>query len=217
MLKTFVKSILPLKVASLISNVLSGRNNVSWQARKKNSSLKAELIKPILDQHQVRNVLDIGCNAGQVSRSVSKNRFVVGLDGHLDPRGFENPFDGVALGQMRINSEVLSTIPAFDCVLLLSVHHQWIMSMDGAAADNLFSEVLKKARKVFIVEFASINEKYGKDQGFTDNDSASIQEYATTYLEKFVSAEQISYLGETPEFPGREPLRYMFAVNCSNK
>ena len=76
MLKIFVKSILPLKVANLISNVLSGRNNVSWQASKKNSSLKPELIRPILDQYQVRNVLDIGCNVGQVSRSVSKNRFV---------------------------------------------------------------------------------------------------------------------------------------------
>ena len=59
-----------------------GRLNrdLSWQARKDNSNCKAALINNELSHMSALSVLDIGCNAGQVSRLLSSDRFVVGID-----------------------------------------------------------------------------------------------------------------------------------------
>lgn len=191
----------------------SGIGTLSWQARRSNSDLKAALIEPMLREFECRSVLDIGCNAGEVSRKVSKDRFVVGLDGALDTRGFERPFEGVALGQVRVSMKVLETTPVFDAVMLLSVHHQWYASMSAIEADNLFSAVLNRAAKIVFIEFAAINDKYGGNQGFIDNHADSVISYASEFLSRFVPKEKISYLGKCSELMSKEPYRYMFMIN----
>ena len=191
------------------------RTKVAWQARRKNSEIKADLIEPELHRLKCFSVLDVGCNAGAVSRRVSHARFVVGLDGNLDTSGFDNPFDGVALGQVRIDLPFLETIPAFDAVLLLSVHHQWYAKMPHKDADSLFAALINKAKKAVFVEFAAINEKYGGDQGFVDNQPESVVDYAMRFLTRFTKNECVKYLGATPEYPGKESYRYMFLIDQS--
>ena len=201
------------RMVALLRRVIGkkGRQS-SWQAQKANSSIKADLIEPELNKLDCKSLLDIGCNAGEIARRLSHNRFVVGLDGNLDTRGFACPFDGVALGNVRVCDTILDAAPSFDAILLLSVHHQWYASMDKKNADNLLSAVMGKARKALFIEFSAINEKYGCDQGFVDNDAESVKAYAKKFLGGFISEERIKYLGACPEFPEKEPFRYMFLV-----
>jgi len=190
----------------------------SWQYRKNNSGAKVALIDPWLQRYRCRSILDIGCNAGQVSRMLSADRFVVGIDGCLDVSGFAKPFHGVALGNMRLTPELLELIPPFEAVTLLSVHHQWHELQGDEQAKALFSRVASLPSKLLFVEFAAVNSKFGRVNGdlFIDNDEASVLAYARQYLQEVLPSRygHVEYLGPTPEFVGFEPFRYLF---CASK
>ena len=186
---------------------------LSWQSRKRNSSEKAALILPELARLRCGNVVDIGCNAGEVSRLVSPGRFVVGLDAVVDTTGFKNPLQGVALGQNRVSVSLVELMPRFDAILLLSVHHQWYAGMEHSQADELFKVILSSPIKAVLVEFAAINAKYGSDQGFLDNDEESVKSYASIFLKQCISlGDQVKFLGKSSELPGKEPYRFMFLI-----
>ena len=189
--------------------------NLSWQARKDNSHCKAALINNELSNIPASSVLDIGCNAGQVSRLVSSERFVVGIDIDVDILGFSDPLGGVALGKIPLDLDVLSRMPNFDAILLLSVHHQWYKLMGEDVADQLFSSVLNKANKVLFVEFPALNRKYGYQDKFIDNNPESVKDFALDFLVRFVDKEQIKYLGKCKDNIKKEPFRYMFMINVS--
>jgi SAM-dependent methyltransferase len=184
---------------------------LSWQAEKQNSACKASLILPELERLHCRSVLDIGCNAGQVARELSKDRFVVGIDQKLDLRGFMEPLSGVALGEFPFTLGSAKCIPSFDAVLLLSVHHQWYASRSKSEADRMFAEIVSIARLVVFVEFAALTAKFGRLERFIDNDAASVQSFAQTYLERFAPSEKIRLLGACPE-SRHEPERFMFML-----
>lgn len=184
--------------------------HLSWQARKNNSGCKASLIEPELVRLGCKSVLDIGCNAGEVARRVSKDRFVVGIDGKLDTRGFDDPSLGVALGKVRFSLELAPRLPHFDAALLLSVHHQWYASYGKDAAHSLVLSVLEVARKAVFVEFSALNSKYASDMGFIDNDRDSVLEFACDFLGQFPPVARVAYLGACPEFTTKEPFRFLF-------
>lgn len=202
-------------MVSLISRVRGFKKNytrLSWQAKKNNSFCKANLITPELERLECKSVLDIGCNAGQVSRELCENRFVVGLDQKLDLNGFQNPLNGVALGEFTFSSQSAKLIPKFDAVLLLSVHHQWYAGKSKLVADEIFQQVISIANKAVFIEFAALNSKYGDTSQFTDNDENSIKYFAYSFLEKFSPKEKIKFLGSCPE-SSCEPVRYMFMID----
>ena len=187
----------------------------SWQHLKKNSVLKASLIEPVLQETKSSNFLDIGCNAGEVTRLLSTSRFAVGIDINVDFRGFDDPLHNVALGQIKADISTLKKSPPFDAVLLLSVHHQWYSQLPQEEADKLFVEVLNISKKVLIVEFAAIKRKYGfTGEEFIDNDISSVKDYALDFLKTKLEGKyaKISYLGTVPELVRIEPERLMFAV-----
>lgn len=199
-------SVLP----ALRKRLLQGAG-LSWQAKKRNSACKAALIGPELERLDCRSVLDVGCNAGQVSRELSSGRFVVGLDQRLDLRGFAEPLNGVALGEFPLDAENAKYLPTFDAVLLLSVHHQWIATLDSDEADAMFRQVLAIAQTAMFVEFAALSAKFGSVELFVDNDAASVRNFATSYLAKFCSREKVKFLGSCPESQ-HEPERFMFLI-----
>lgn len=194
-----------------------GRLNrdLSWQARKDNSNCKAALINNELSHMSALSVLDIGCNAGQVSRLLSSDRFVVGIDIDVDTSGYSGALDGVALGNIPLDQDMLSRMPNFDVILLLSVHHQWYRLMGEDIADHFFSSVLNKANKLLFIEFPALNRKYGYQDQFIDNNPESVKNFAVDFLLRFVDKEQIKYLGKCKDNIKKEPFRYMFMITVS--
>jgi SAM-dependent methyltransferase len=186
----------------------------SWQAEKGNSQSKASLILPEIHRLSIGSILDIGTNAGQVARLVSNGNFVVGIDVNLDMRGFKNPLDGVALGNIPFSHEFVRKIPQFDAVLLLSVHHQWIAALPKDQADELFQAGVRLAKKAAFVEFVSLNSKFAGKASFVDNDQESVIEYARGYLRHLIPEGRVKYLGASPESLF-EPYRYMFLVELN--
>ncbi len=191
-----------------------GRVGKSWQAQQRNSQSKASLILPEIHRLAIGSILDIGTNAGQVARLVSNGNFVVGIDVNLDMRGFNNPLDGVALGNIPLSREIVRKIPQFDAVLLLSVHHQWIAALPKDQADELFQASVHLAKKAAFVEFASLNSKFAGKASFVDNDEDSVIEYATGYLRHLIPEGRVKYLGASPE-SSLETYRHMFLVELN--
>lgn len=200
-----------LRSAFWSRNLGGGSLGLSWQATKRNSACKASLIRPELERLQCRSVLDVGCNAGQVARELSSDRFVVGIDGHLDTRGFSDPMKGVALGEFSLDLDNAEYLPRFDAVLLLSVHHQWYAAGDEPAADALFGQALSIARTAVFVEFAALSEKFGPIKRFLDNDAASVQSFARDFLAQFTVSDKVKFLGSCTE-SDHEPYRFMFLI-----
>jgi hypothetical protein len=187
------------------------KKTVSWQASKKNSGCKADLIQKELMRLGVQNILDIGTNAGAVGRLLSPNFFVVGIDSKLDTRGYEKPFTHIALGEISFNSLNAQRIPAFDAVLLLSVHHQWLAELPEKEADLLVKKAISIAKKAAFIEFAALNSKYSRFSKFVDNDEKSILKYAFDYLNRLQTQSVITYLGKCSE-SDQEPFRFLFMI-----
>ncbi len=106
--------------------------------------------------------------------------FVLGIDGReiisrLRPPDVPRPVIG-----FDVDLESISSLPQFDCVLLLSVHHQWMADQGDSAARDLVYFLSKKALKAMVVEFACLNSKYGQESAvlFEDNNSDSVRKYA---------------------------------------
>lgn len=201
------------KIKRIILRQAEKKSNQSWQSDKNNSYDKTALILPEIDRLSCKSVLDIGCNAGAVTRLLGRNVFAVGIDQNIDLRGYEHPLKGACLGEVQISEHNVKKIPEFDAVCLLSVHHQWHFYKGDGAAEEMVKAISKIACKVLFVEFAAINSKYTDNPGikkFEDNNEDSIREYAENWLSKVVPQHVVSYLGKTTEST-HEPYRYMFS------
>ena len=177
---------------------------------------KAMLIAEFLRGSEVsypQSVLDVGCNAGEITRYLNKEGFVtVGIDLHevLDrvPPGREHS----PLISFEVDSESVPQLPSFDSVLLLSVHHQWIATIGDTSARQLVHELSDKAGKTMVIEFSCLNVKYGrfKPELFVDNNPDSVAEYASTWLAETLPDFIFEFLGLNEEHPLDEPHRVLF-------
>ena len=180
----------------------------------RSSNDKFDLILSKIDLCQINNVLDIGCNYGQISNSFSKiGKFCVGIDAL--PCFSSDIFgkNGPALGVIALTPENVKSLPSFDLILLLSVHHQWVKEYGDNYTKKLVEKIINKAKKYFIIEFAAISEKYGfKKPFFIDNDEESVKEYAEGWLNSLKFSGEIQYMGRNKEKPGKEPFRYIYMI-----
>lgn len=184
----------------------------SWQVERGNSGLKVALIREKLANVNVQNILDVGCNSGEVSRLLSQSYFVVGIDQKLDFRGVRKPLVGVPLGEVRLTKEVIGQLPIFDAAVVLSVHHQWIAESGLSHAKELLSSLFDKVARIMFLEFAALSSKYGGDQGFVDNHEESVVGYAVEFLSNIFPDQEIQFLGRVPESL-KEPYRFMMSVS----
>lgn len=187
------------------------RDNKAWQLSRETKS-KYELIKKILIDTDAKSVLDIGCNAGELTRlSGNDGFFALGIDKNIDLRGVKDPLKNVCLGNIEINPEKISALPDFDAVLLLSVHHQIVKENGDEYAKSFVNTLAKKAKRVFIIEFAGLNSKFSYEDTalFIDNDEDSIKNYAQKWLETALPNHKAEYSGKSPG-DSIEPFRYIF-------
>ncbi len=185
---------------------------------------KYELISSHIDMSAVGNVLDVGCNEGYITREFSRQgKFCVGIDrGPLFLNqvlsSVNESFGGTtaAYGVFPLDDANIDSIPRFDLILLLSVHHQLVKLYGDDYAQRVVRLLVEKATTYFAIEFAAITDKYGYDDArFTDNDDASIMEYAEQWLSDLGVGFEAKFLGKNRENTredDREPYRYCYLL-----
>jgi SAM-dependent methyltransferase len=168
-----------------------------------------------------RSVLDIGCNLGDITAwCAGRGLWAIGVEGSAKvvraARRRHAAVQGCAFMLQRLEPEDLGGLPVFDVVLLLSVHHHWLMAHGPEKAGEMLRELAKRTGKVMIFEGASRNVRYGKyPPGFVDNDEASVTAYLRGYLDRYVGDlfARIEPLGKTPCVGEREPYRWAWALH----
>jgi hypothetical protein len=116
---------------------------------------------------------------------------------------------------MDLGPADIASLPESDVVLLLSVHHHWLMAYGPDVAGQMLQGIATRARRVLVFEGASRNIRYGNHPpGFIDNDEATVTAYLRGYLDRFVGDRfaRIEALGKTPCVGEREPWRWAWAL-----
>jgi len=195
---------------------MGGMSGIHRYQDFRDPTAKAMLIAEFLRGSEVsypQSVLDVGCNAGEITRYLNKEGFLtVGIDLHevLDrvPPGRKHS----ALISFEVDSESVPHLPSFDSVLLLSVHHQWIATNGDTATRQLVHDLSNKAGKTMVIEFSCLNAKYGRfgPELFVDNNPDSVTEYASTWLAATLPDFIFEFLGLNEEHPIDEPHRVLF-------
>lgn len=224
MTATAVKSTRKLVKSWVIDKLFSFSG--SQYQRDRFPQAKFELITGAMDLASVGSVLDVGCNEGYVTSAFSDmGKFCVGIDvGPYYLNHVLNDLDKVfgkqspAFGVFPLSDRNVDTIPEFDVVLLLSVHHQLVKRFGEAYARDLVTRLAAKARRYLVIEFSATADKYGFTEArFVDNDEASVKAYADAWLRglPLEGDVDIRFLGKNKEYAGggeNEPYRYVYMV-----
>jgi SAM-dependent methyltransferase len=174
--------------------------------------LITEFLRGSMGSHR-QSVLDIGCNAGEVTRYLNNQGFLtVGIDRREVLARVPSGGRHFALIPFEVDSASVPRLPSFDCVLLLSVHHQWVATNGDATARELVRLLSGRAERTMVIEFSSLNAKYGHTHPelFDDNTPSSVIEYAVGWLATTLPNFVFSYLGLNEEHPVDEPYRVLF-------
>ena len=116
---------------------------------------------------------------------------------------------------MAIDSTNVETLPAFDVVLCLSVHHNWVDAEGPEKAADILRALVKRSNRVMVFEGPARQERFGSfDPGFVDNDEASVTAYYEEYLAKELGdlVSRIEPLGK-PANHDPEPYRWAWALH----
>ena len=106
---------------------------------------KFELIKPYLIENNVNSLLDIGCNAGEITRLIGNmGIFSVGIDKNINLNGSKKPLNKACLGNIELDFNMANKLPSFDAITILSVHHQLIKIYRDKWVSDLFKILSKK-------------------------------------------------------------------------
>jgi SAM-dependent methyltransferase len=208
------------KIKNILINRLFSYSGGDYQ-RGHEPDNKFDLIASGIDLDRVRNVLDIGCNEGKIAARFDKlGKFTVGIDvGPYFLNHVLTDLDNVygrssaAYGVFPINQKNVEDLPAFDLILLLSVHHQLIKHHGDEYTKDVVRKLLEKATEYLVVEFAATRMKYGfSGNEFEDNDEASVRSYAESWIHSLADNLDVTYLGKNRESGEREPFRFVYSI-----
>lgn len=165
------------------------------------------------------SVLDVGCNLGDLTAwCARRGLWAVGVDSSeeliAEARVRHAGVPNCAFMCQRLGPDDIAALPIFDVVLLLSVHHHWLMAYGPDRAGRMLAELADRTRQLLVFEGASRNVRYGEyPPGFIDNDEAGVTQYLRGYLEQYVGSRfaTIEPLGKTPCVGEREPYRWAWA------
>jgi len=166
------------------------------------------------------SVLDIGCNLGDITAwCAARGLWAVGIDSSevlvAEARGRHARAGNCGFLHQTIGPGDVSRLPVFDVVLMLSVHHHWLMAHGPEVAGRMLRDLAGRTGQVMIFEGASRNVRYGAyPPGFVDNDEASVTAYLRGYLDQYVGDcfSRIEPLGKTRCVGEREPYRWAWAL-----
>jgi SAM-dependent methyltransferase len=166
------------------------------------------------------SVLDIGCNLGDITAwCAGRGHWAVGIEANErlagEARMRHAQVTGCGFIHHAIEPDDVPRLPVFDVVLLLSVHHHWLMAHGPEVAGRMLRDLAGRTGRALIFEGASRNTRYGKyPPGFVDNDEASVTGYLRGYLDRYVGDcfARIEPLGKTPCVGEREPYRWAWAL-----
>lgn len=166
------------------------------------------------------NVLDIGCNLGDITAwCARRGMWAVGIEASPElvraARRRHRATPNCTFIAQNLAPSDIAKLPVFDVVLLLSVHHHWLMAHGPEVAGTMLRDLAKRTGRALIFEGASRNVRYGKyPPGFTDNDEASVTAYLRGYLDRYVGDEfaSIESIGKTPCVGEREPWRWAWVL-----
>ena len=136
-----------------------------------------------------RSLLDIACNLGQMTRyAADKGLLALGID--YSSRAINAAYDNhngtpnLAFMRFEITPESAPKIPSFDVTLCLSVYHYWMQIYGDARAWSMVGALIKRTRRKFFFEPASLLKKYGANPpaGVADLDREGLIDYHLTRL-----------------------------------
>ena len=206
---------LPMPVKQIVAS-WTGMVDVHRYQDFRNPTTKAALVADFLRRsvpNHPQSVLDVGCNAGEVTRHLNEQGFLtLGIDRPEVIARVRHDNNRAALLPFEVDTESVLHLPSFDCVLILSVHHQWIAVNGDSATRRLVRLLSRKAGKTLVMEFSCLNSKYGwlKPELFDDNAPNSVMEYATEWLAETLPDFSFEFLGLNEEHPVDEPYRILF-------
>ncbi len=167
------------------------------------------------------SLVDIGCNLGMITAHFAeRGAFSIGIDigQRLIERANARHAAVANCGFMTMNltPDNIATLPVFDTMLLLSVHHNWVQLYGPDDAGEMLRALSAKAGKTLIFEGPSRRGRYANHPPeFVDNDEASVTAYHEGYLQKYLGSEfsRIEPLGKTTCWGegDREPYRWSWA------
>lgn len=122
--------------------------------------------KKYIDDKEVNNVLDIGCNVGYFSfASGDLGKYVIGVDS--DPFSVnvcnavkhKHEINNVHFDNSLVDDKYLETMPSFDAVIFMSVFHHWVKYYGYDDAMKRFHLLAKKINKYIIFETGQSDEE----------------------------------------------------------
>lgn len=187
------------------------------KTRKEGTEARWEIISNNLDEGDA-SILDIGCNAGFITRKVAENgRYSIGIDkdesiyiAKQQSKREENV--GFMVGE--ITPENIEWLPTFDVIFLLSVYHHWHKNFGADTAKNMLRKLADKAENKIFFEPPSLRSKYSSEiPPINDLDKSSIKTYNIDLLTKSFPSGTVEYLGGTSKGELRDGQRHLFMVN----
>jgi hypothetical protein len=132
----------------------------------RDSEGRLRAVLSVLQQYDVRNVLDIGCAEGWFVRraAIDLNCFTLGIEasdrvliGELSR--LHDDVERMAIMKARVSPADLRALPIFDAVICMSVVHHVILASGLAAAEDFLKALASRAQKVLIFEMGTADEE----------------------------------------------------------
>lgn len=194
------------------------RRSRSFQEKRGNTAERWALFKDHLPAKG--SVLDVGCDEGQFTELCARQgMFSLGVERastvHLASKAYVSEGLKICFMQADVDESFFSTIPAFDCILFLSVHHHFWRHGGRPLAESIFRLAAKKTATM--IYEAPIRTSRYKPKGstmdipdFVDLNPTSAAEWYQNWLSSVVPGVAIKLLGFSPCVGEREPIRPVF-------
>ena len=153
-----------------------------------------------------KNCLDIGCQSGYFSlRMATDGYLVTGLDSDeviLDKANLmkkKHAVKNVSFANFKINLESVSSLPVFDNVIYLSIHHHMIKIYGFEAASEILKVLCQRTKYHMFFDFPYLdaykdNELFSDIPDMGDNPDEWIKNYlVTSGFKKVVSLNIFSH------------------------
>ena len=110
-----------------------------------------------------QSILDVGCNAGYFSIQLAElGHYVLGIDlrtyytfcvAAKKVIGLQN----LTFSDYRLTPKSTSALPAYDCVICMSIFHHWCMAFGDEAASDMLAALFVRTNHAMFFETAQSN------------------------------------------------------------